>query len=82
MPDPRQQDHRLNKDGLVSYRYLVPREILINKKAQVFYEDFRLESNLFIFFSFIIKQAKFWLVRKSLLVRMKYYKVGFLNVKS
>ena len=23
MPDPRQQDHRLNKDELVSYRYLV-----------------------------------------------------------
>ena len=23
MPDPRQQDHRLSKDELVSYRYLV-----------------------------------------------------------
>ena len=23
MPDPRQQDHRLNKDELVSYRYAV-----------------------------------------------------------
>ena len=62
MPDPRQQDHRLNKDGLVSYRYLVPREILINKKAQVFYEDFRLESNLFIFFSFIYQTCNVFYV--------------------
>ena len=86
MPDPRQQDHRLSKDELVSYRYSVvlvevqsgvvlqlaqhftnfcnnginvifPREILINKNAQVFYVDFRPESNIFILF--IIKNANF-----------------------
>ena len=56
------------------------REILINKDAQVFYVDFRLETNVFILL--IIKHAKFGLVSKSLLVRTKNYKVGFLNVKS
>ena len=110
MPDPRQQDHRLNKDELVSYRYSVvlvevqsgvvlqlaqhfyyffcnnginvvfPKEILIHKNAQVFYVDFRLETNRSLLL--IIKHAKFWLVSKSLLVRTKNYKVGFLNVKS
>ena len=54
-----------------------PREILINKNVQVFYVDFRLETNIFILL--ISRHAKFWLVSKSLLVRMK---VGFLNVKS
>ena len=54
-----------------------PREILLNKNAQVFYVDLRLETNILIFF--IIKHAKFWLVSKSFLVRMK---VRFLNVKS
>ena len=57
-----------------------PREILLNKNAQVFYVDFRLETNIFIFI--IIKHAKFWLVSKSFLVRRKNYKVRFLNVKS
>ena len=57
-----------------------PREILINKNAQVFYVDFRLETNIFI--HLIIKHAKFWLVSKSLLVWTKNYKVGFLNIKS
>ena len=109
MPTLRQQDHRLNKDELVTYRYSVilvevqsgvrsfaisptvlvifvtinvvfPREILINKNAQVFYVNFRLETNIFILF--IIKHAKFWLVSKSLLVRIKNYKVGFIKVKS
>ena len=109
MPALKQQDHRLNKDELVTYRYSVmlvevqrgvrsfaisptvlvifvtinvvfPREILINKNAQVFYVNFRLETNIFILF--IIKHAKFWLVSKSLLVRMKNYKVGFIKVKS
>ena len=109
MPTLRQQDHRLNKDELVTYRYSVilvevqsgvrsfaisptvlvifvtinvvfPREILINKNAQVFYVNFRLETNIFSLF--IIKHAKFWLVSKSLLVRMKNYKVGFIKVKS
>ena len=106
MPALRQQDHRLNKDELVTYKYSVilvevqsgvrsfaisqtvliifvtisvvfPREILINKNAQVF---FRLETNIFILF--IIKHAMFWLVSKSLWVRMKKYKVGFIKVKS
>ena len=53
-----------------------PREILINKIAQVFYVDFRLE-NIFIFL--IIKHAKFWLVSKSLLVRTKNYKITKLD---
>ena len=41
-----------------------PREILINKDAQVFDIDFRLTTNVFILL--IIKHAKFWLVSKSL----------------
>ena len=45
-----------------------PREILIIKNAQVFYVNFRLAMNIFILF--INKHAKFWLVRKSLLVGM------------
>ena len=57
-----------------------PREILVNKDAQVFYVNFRLETNVFILL--IVKHAKFWLVSKSLLVRTKDYKVGFLNIKS
>ena len=57
-----------------------PREILINKYAQAFYVNFRLETNLFILF--IIKHAKFWLVSKSLLVWMKNYEVEFFKVKS
>ena len=57
-----------------------PREILINKNAQVFYVNFRLETNIFV--PFIIKHAQFWLLSKSLLVRMKNYKVGFINVKN
>ena len=81
MPNPRQQDHRLHKDDLVSYRYSIvlvkvqwhsfaitnfcinginvvfPREILINKNAQVFYVDFELKTNIFILF--IIKHAQF-----------------------
>ena len=109
MPALRQQDHRLNKDELVTYKYSVilvevqsgvrsfaisqtvliifvtisvvfPREILINKNAQVFYVvyvNFRLEMNIFILF--IIKHAKFWLVSKSLLVRIENYKVGFIT---
>ena len=56
-----------------------PREILVNKNAQVFDVKFRLETNIFILF--IIKHAKFWLASKSLLVRMTNYKVGFFNVK-
>ena len=57
-----------------------PREILINKYAQAFYVNFRLETNIFIIF--IIKHAKFWLVSKSLLVWMKNYEVEFFKVKS
>ena len=57
-----------------------PREILINKYAQAFYVNFRLETNTFILF--IIKHAKFWLVSKSLLVWMKNYEVEFFKVKS
>ena len=57
-----------------------PREILINKYAQAFYVNFRLETNIFILF--IIKHAKFWLVSKSLLVWMKNYEVEFFKVKS
>lgn len=34
-----------------------PREILINKNAQVFYVDFKLKTNIIILF--IIKHAKF-----------------------
>ena len=49
------------------------REILINKNAQVFNVDITLETNIFLFF--IIKHAKFSLVSKSLLVRMKNYEV-------
>ena len=100
MPDPTRQDHMLNKDELVSYRYSVvlvevqsgvvlqlaqhftnfcnnginvifPREILINKNAQVFYVDSRIETNIFILF--IFKNAKFWLVSRSLFVRTKTY---------
>ena len=56
-----------------------PREILINKNAQVFYGNFRLEAIIYILF--MIKHGKFWLGSKSLLVRMKNYKVGFFNVK-
>ena len=52
---------------------------MVNKNAQVFYVNFRLETNIFILF--IIKHAKFWLASKSLLVRMTNYKVGFFNVK-
>ena len=76
MPDPRQQDHKLSKGELVTYRYSVvlveqlniftnfcnnridvvfPREILINKSAQVLYANFRIETN--ILFIFIIKHA-------------------------
>ena len=51
-----------------------PRKILINENAQIFYINFRLETNILILF--VIKHAKFWLISKSLLVRMKYYKVG------
>ena len=47
-----------------------PREILINKNAQVFNVSFRLETNTFI------------LVSESLLVEMKNYEVGFINVES
>ena len=54
-----------------------PRKILINKNTQVFYVDFRLEINIFIFL--IIKHAKFWLVSKSLLVRTKNYKITKLD---
>ena len=104
MPGPRQQDHRLDKDELVTYRYskvlvevqsgvalqstqhftnfcdnrinvVFPRKILINENAQIFYINFRLKTNIFILF--VIKHAKFWLISKSLLVRMKYYKVRF-----
>ena len=57
-----------------------PREILINKNAQVFYVNLRLETNIFV--PFIIKHAQFWLLSKSLLVRMKNYKVGFINMKN
>ena len=57
-----------------------PREILINKYAQAFYVNLRLETNIFILF--IIKHAKFWLVSKSLLVWMKNYEVEFFKVKS
>ena len=57
-----------------------PREIRINKNAQVFYVNFRLETNIFILST--IKHVKFWLVSKSLLVRTKNYKVGFIKVKS
>ena len=57
-----------------------PREILINKNAQVFYVNFRLKMNIFILF--MIKHAKFCLVSKLLLVRMKNYKIGFFNVSS
>ena len=53
-----------------------PRKILINENAQIFYINFRLEMNIFILF--VIKHAKFWLISKSLLIRMKYYKVGFI----
>ena len=56
-----------------------PREMLINKNAKVFSVNFRLETNIFILF--IIKHAKFWLVSKSPLVRIKNYKVGLVNVK-
>ena len=56
------------------------REILINKNAQVFNVDITLETNIFLFF--INKHAKFSLVSKSLLVRMKNYEVGFINDKS
>ena len=56
------------------------REILINKNAQVFNVDITLETNIFLFF--IINHAKFSLVSKSLLVRMKNYEVGFINDKS
>ena len=55
-----------------------PRKILINRTAQVFYVDFRLETNIFILL--IIKHVKVWLVSKWLLVRMKNYNVGFLSV--
>ena len=40
-----------------------PREILLNKNAQVFYVDFRLETNIFIL---SYQTCKFWLVSKSL----------------
>ena len=59
---------------------MFPREILINNNAQVFYViyvNLRLETNIFILF--IIKHAKFWLVSKSLLVRIENYKVGFIT---
>ena len=59
---------------------IFPREILINKNAQVFNVSFRLETNTFIVF--IIKHVQFWLVSKSLLVGMKNYEVGFINVES
>ena len=52
-----------------------PRKILINENAQIFYINLRLETNMFILF--IIKHEKFWLISKSLLVRIKYYEVGF-----
>ena len=57
---------------------VIQREILINKNALVFYVNFRLETNIFILF--ISKHAKFWLISKSLLVRIKNYKGGFVNV--
>ena len=108
MPDHRQQDQRLNRDELESYRYSValvevqsgvamqltniftnfcnnginvvfPREILINKNAQVFYKDFRLKTNIIILF--IIKHAMSWLVSKSLLVWMRTQRVDFLMLK-
>ena len=53
-----------------------PREILINKNAQVFYINFRLRKNIFILY--INKPVKFWLIRESLLVRMKNYNLDFL----
>ena len=34
MPDPRQQDHRLNKDELVTYRYSV---VLVEEQNFKFY---------------------------------------------
>ena len=34
MPDPRQQDHRLNKDELVTYRYSV---VLVEEQSFKFY---------------------------------------------
>ena len=56
-----------------------PREILINKNAQVFYINFRLRKNIFILY--INKPAKFWLIRESLLVRMKNYNLDFLMLR-
>ena len=44
------------------------------------YFDFKLKTNIIILF--IIKYAKFQLVSKSVLVLVKTYKVGFLNVQS
>ena len=56
-----------------------PREILIIKNAQVFYINFRLRTNIFILY--IIKPAKFWWIRESLLVRMKNYNLDFLMLR-
>ena len=56
-----------------------PREILIIKNAQVFYINFRLRTNIFILY--IIKPAKFWLIRESLLVRIKNYNLDFLMLR-
>ena len=56
-----------------------PREILINKNAQVFYINFRLRTNIFILY--INKPAKFWSIRESLLVRMKNYNLDFLMLR-
>ena len=58
---------------------MFPREILINKNAQVFHVSFRLETNTFIFF--IIKHAKFWLVSESRLVGMKITKLDLLMLR-
>ena len=59
---------------------VLSRQIFINQNTEVFNINFRLKSNSSIFL--IVKDKKFWLVSKSLLVRVKYCEILLVNVES
>ena len=59
---------------------VLSRRIFINQNTEVFNINFRLKSNISIFL--IVKDKNFWLVSKSLLVRVKYCEILFFNVES